>query len=133
MYTKEAPAPNSKFKLDKNGAPILSVEFLTDRWDIPPAYTQQLNAFGSYLKDNPNTLATLAGYADLSGHGPANTQLAQKRADAVQAYLSSHYGISVQRIKAEGYGMVTDKIRNSTAEAKQVDRRVYGTISQLKS
>ena len=77
-----------------DGTPLLVVEFELDHHDIPKAFQPQLNAFGSYLKDHPQTTAQLTGYADNSGHGPANGTLSQKRADTVMAYLLSHYGIS---------------------------------------
>jgi len=114
---------------DSNGVPTLIVEFNLDHSDIPQAFQHQLNAFGAYLRDHPGSTAALAGYADNSGHGPANGTLAQKRADAVAAYLTTQYGIDSTRLKSHGYGMVTDKPENSTAAARQADRRVFGKIT----
>lgn len=121
------PTPRSLTR-DSKGAPLLYVEFKTDHYDIPPAFYPQLNAFGDYLRRHPQSTAQLSGYADDSGHGPANASLSQKRANAVLAYLAGHYGISTTRIQTEGYGAKTDKPDNSTVSARQDDRRVYGKI-----
>jgi len=118
---------------DKNGTPMLVVQFELDHYDIPKAFQPQLDAFGQYLKNHPGATAELTGYADNSGHGPANATLSQKRADSVMAYLLSNYGIAATRIKAEGAGMITDKPDNSTGAARQADRRVYGKITMPKS
>ena len=95
--------------------------------DIPPAFNPNLAAFAKYLKDHPGTRAEISAHADNSGHGPANGTLAQKRADAVFAYLVKA-GVGADRVKAEGYGAVVDKLDNSTANAKQADRRAFGVI-----
>jgi outer membrane protein OmpA-like peptidoglycan-associated protein len=115
------------------GVPMLEVEFQTAHADIPPSFSRSLDAFGKYLQQNPQTQATIVGYADHTGHGPANASLAQKRADTVQKYLVSNYAISVDRIKAQGYGEVSDKIHNMTEAGKQTNRRVIGTIIPAKS
>jgi OOP family OmpA-OmpF porin len=121
------PAPLSR---DSHGAPVVVVEFETDHSDIPSSFHRELNVFGKYLAKHPGSTAQLTGYADNTGHGPANGTLSQKRADAVMAYLVSHSGISASRIKAEGAGPIVDKINNSTAASQQADRRVYGNITQ---
>jgi outer membrane protein OmpA-like peptidoglycan-associated protein len=130
--TGAAAAPSPVVR-DMNGAPLLIVEFQTDHSDIPAAFKPQLNAFGHYLKNHPESTADIAGHADNAGHGPANDALSQKRADTVVAYLMSHYGIAMNRMKASGYGATMDKPNNSTVAAQQYDRRVYGTISMPKA
>jgi outer membrane protein OmpA-like peptidoglycan-associated protein len=115
------------------GLPKLEVEFQTGHSDIPPSYSRNLDAFGTYLQQNPQTKAEIIAYADHTGHGPANATLAQNRADSVQKYLVSNYAIAVDRIKAQGYGEVSDKVHNNTEAGKQANRRAIGTIVPAKS
>ena len=68
----------------------------------------RINLFSKYLKDNPTSTARIDGYADHTGHGPANAALAKKRADAVKNYLVTA-GVDSSRIVAAGYGEVSKK------------------------
>jgi len=118
---------------DWSGAPKLVVEFQTAHSEVPPSYSTNIVAFGKYLTDNPSSLADIHGYADHTGHGPANAALAQKRADAVKEYLVTHCAVASARITTEGYGEVSGKTRNSTEAGKQTNRSAIGTIVEPKS
>jgi OmpA-OmpF porin, OOP family len=124
---KQAPIAGSP-EIAKNGVPTLEVEFQTDHSDIPPTYTRSMDAFGKYLQAHPQSRAEIVAYADHTGHAPANGDLAQKRAETVAKYLATNYGITANRMKAQGYGEVSDKAHNSTEAAKQYSRRAYGKI-----
>ena len=115
-------------KLDSHGAPELNVEFKIDSYEILPNFKPTLNAFGRYLKENPESTAEIVGHSDGTGHGPQNGELAQKRANAVFAYLVSAYGIDALRIKAYGAASSTDKMSNITAAARQHERQAIGRI-----
>jgi OmpA-OmpF porin, OOP family len=127
-YTVNAPMS----EMDANGAPKLTVEFKTNRWDILPAFKSNVDGFGKYLADHPTSTAEITAYADHTGHGPANVTLAQKRADAVASYLISTYALSADRVKAIGQGEVSDKTHNVTTASRQLNRIAYGTITQPK-
>jgi len=118
---------------DMTGAPKLVVKFQSSHAEIPASNADNLKAFGKYLKDNPDSTAQIAGYADHTGSGPANGALAQKRADAVKEYLVNQYGVDANRITAAGYGQVTAKSPNSTEAAKQMNRTAIGTITKIKA
>ena len=129
---KQPPVAGSA-QTDINGAPKIIVEFQTAQAEIPSSYSRNLKAFGKYLYDNPESLAEIDGYADHTGHGPANTALAQKRADTVKDYLVTHCAVAAARITAEGYGEVSTKSRNNTEAGKQINRSAIGTIVEPKS
>lgn len=57
------------------------------------------------LKNNPNATVSIKGYASPEGSLAFNKQLAQKRAEAVKKALVNKYGISADRISAEGCGI----------------------------
>jgi len=118
---------------DRDGLPKLVVEFQTALATIPPSYSDNLKAFGKYLYDNPESLAQIDGYADHTGHGPANGELAQKRADAIKDYLVTYCAVAPARITAEGYGEVSTRTRNTTEAGKQANRSAIGTIVEPKS
>lgn len=113
---------------DIRGVPKLAVEFQTDHWDIPASYSRDLDIFGKYLQGHPESRADIVAYADHTGRAPANVELSHKRARAVCDYLTTHYGVSVDRITAQGYGEVSDKIHNDTVAGRQADRQAFGTI-----
>lgn len=129
---KQVPVAGAA-QTDFSGAPKLVVEFQTAHAEIAPGNSGNLLAFGQYLKDNPASLADIRGYADHTGSGPANTALAQKRANAVKHYLVTQCAVASSRITAEGYGEVSTKDRNDTDASQQTDRSAIGTISEPKS
>jgi outer membrane protein OmpA-like peptidoglycan-associated protein len=57
------------------------------------------------LKDNSNATVDVKGYASKDGSKAFNEKLAQKRADAVKKALVNKYGISTDRVNAEGQGI----------------------------
>jgi outer membrane protein OmpA-like peptidoglycan-associated protein len=127
------PPTSGPAQSDMSGAPKLVVEFQSGHAEIPPSYSQNLKAFGKYLTDNAGRSAQIHGYADHTGHGPANAALAQKRADAVKGYLVTNCAVASSRITAEGYGEVSTKSQNSTEASKQINRAAIGTIIEPKS
>ncbi len=114
---------------DRSGAPKLVVEFQSSHAEIPSSFSENIKTFGQYLADNPGALAEIHGYADHSGHGPANDALAQKRADAVKNYLVTRCAIASSRITAQGYGEISAKPRNSTRKPRnKTTASAIGTI-----
>ena len=88
----------------------------------PPSFSTNLNTFGKYLSDHPGSRAEIDGYADHTGHGPANAALARKRADVVKLYLVKYCAVAASRIRAEGYGEVSEKTRNTTEAGQEANR-----------
>ena len=135
----EYPASNSLVPVagvaqtDNAGMPKLDVEFQTAHAEIQSSYSMNLQAFGKYLVDHPGSRAEIDGYADHTGHGPANAALAQKRADAVKDYLVTHCAVASSCIKANGYGEVSGKTRNSTEAGQQTNRSAIAIIIASKS
>ena len=57
------------------------------------------------LKENKDATVTVKGYASKDGSLAFNKKLAQRRAEAVKKALVKRYGISADRIQAEGMGI----------------------------
>ena len=103
----------------------LVVEFQTAHAEIPPSYSDNIHAFAKYLADNPGSMADIRGYADHTGHGPANGAVGEEtRRTTVKDYLGDalrggglqpHHGRRVWR-------SVGEEVRNNTEEGKQLNR-----------
>lgn len=57
------------------------------------------------MKKNPKSKVVIKGYASQDGNLDFNIKLAQKRAESVKNALVKKYGISADRIQAEGQGI----------------------------
>jgi len=58
-----------------------------------------------YMKKNPKSKVVVKGYASQDGNYDFNVKLAQRRAESVKNTLVQRYGISADRITAEGQGI----------------------------
>jgi outer membrane protein OmpA-like peptidoglycan-associated protein len=67
------------------------------------------------------------GHTDNVGKAKKNTQLSQKRADAVKKYLVSK-GVEDARLEAIGFGPDKPIADNATDEGKEANRRVEFVI-----
>lgn len=67
-------------------------------------YHDSLSYIATYLKQNPNSVLSLIGYADMSGNIKHNSKLSQKRADRIRQYLIEKFDISPEAIESLGLG-----------------------------
>ena len=61
------------------------------------------------MKNHPEAIVLIKGYASPEGSNQINQQLSKDRAAAVNKLLVEKYNISANRLKAEGFGP-TDKL-----------------------
>jgi OOP family OmpA-OmpF porin len=104
------------------------VLFDTARSDLKPGGLQNIYPLAEYLKAHPKTMAKIEGHTDSQGSAAYNTELSQRRAEAVRAFLVSN-GIDPNRITAQGMGEDFPVATNSTASGRQQNRRVEVTIT----
>lgn len=71
----------------------------------------------------PEISVTIEGHTDSQGNDDSNMKLSQERAITVLNYLVSK-GISVDRLKAVGFGELQPIADNKTAEGRKQNRRV---------
>ena len=62
-------------------------------------YYQMLNILGHRMRQSPGSKITLTGTNSNTGAEAGNTALSKSRAEAVKAYLTSHWGIDPSRIE----------------------------------
>ena len=99
------------------------VKFITNTADLIDESKPVLDEVIEILSTLPNVKVEIAGYTDSDGDKNKNLILSQKRADAIKAYLVEH-GINGENLKAVGFGEANPIVKNSSAENKQLNRRV---------
>lgn len=67
-------------------------------------YHNPLSNLATYLKQNPNSILSLIGYADTSGNPNHNSMLSQRRADRIRQYLIEKFDVSPKVIESFGLG-----------------------------
>jgi outer membrane protein OmpA-like peptidoglycan-associated protein len=78
----------------------------------------------SMLTEAPALRVSIDGHTDSDGSDASNTELSQKRAESVKAYLIENGKIDASRLEAKGYGETKPIDANTTPEGKANNRRV---------
>jgi len=87
----------------------------------------ELNRLVNIIKQYPNLKVEISGHTDSRGSLAFNKRLSQQRAQAVVDYLVEN-GVNLAQIEAKGYGPSQPRADNSTAEGRQLNRRVEAKI-----
>jgi len=101
-----------------------NVLFQFDEDSFDPEFEKNLNRLGSFMQNNPQTFAVLAGYTDNIGTQEYNIGLSKRRADRVAQYLDDNFGIGPDRIVSLWYGPNNPVASNSTVLGRKLNRRV---------
>ena len=104
-----------------------NVTFDTDSSALRPQFFGVLNSVGKVLTEYDKTVVEVAGHTDSTGSDSHNMNLSQRRANTVGEYLYTQ-GIMDQRIITIGLGEHHPIADNSTAEGRQLNRRVEITL-----
>jgi outer membrane protein OmpA-like peptidoglycan-associated protein len=87
------------------------------------SYTE-LNKLEAMLRQNENVMVEIGGHTDAVGAKSYNTNLSQRRAEAVKDFLTKK-GIDARRVKAVGYGESKPLASNDDEdEGREFNRRV---------
>lgn len=102
---------------------LRNVFFDTDKFDLKPQSTVELDKLADFLKKNTKLAIEIGGHTDNDGDDARNMALSDNRAKAVMSYLVSK-GIDAARITAKGYGETKPLVANDTPDNKAQNRRV---------
>ncbi|WP_110647681.1 peptidoglycan-associated lipoprotein Pal [Salinicola peritrichatus] len=102
---------------------VNTIYFAFDSEEIRPEFESVLDGHAQYLMANPNTNVTLEGYADERGTREYNLGLGERRAQAVEQYLTVQ-GVSPSQISIVSYGEERPAVEGHTEEAYAKNRRV---------
>ncbi len=104
-----------------------NVTFATDSSDLSPAFFDVLNSVGKVIEEFDQTVVEVAGHTDSTGSDAYNQSLSERRSAAVSTYLQAQ-GVLSQRLITVGMGEAYPVADNTTAEGRQLNRRVEITM-----
>ncbi len=99
------------------------VLFETGKASLLGGAMRNLDKLTEFLKENPAQQILIEGHTDSVGSENFNMELSRNRAAAVRDALSNR-GISMARMKTEGFGKSRPVASNETAAGRQQNRRV---------
>ncbi|MBF9031289.1 OmpA family protein [Rhodobacterales bacterium HKCCE3408] len=109
-------------------APLPGVTFDYGATDLADTDLPILAELASYLEDNPGIRLTLVGHTDAEGGLAGNIAVSRARAQSVRRALIDDYGISGDRLSAEGIGYLMPLAPNTTEEGRDINRRVEAVV-----
>jgi outer membrane protein OmpA-like peptidoglycan-associated protein len=114
--------------LSKNNT-FLRVNFDFNKSDLQEESYPDLDNAAEYLKGNSEINVIIEGHTDDVGTDSFNDKLSSERAKSVKEYLIKS-GIETIRIKTIGYGEKKPLIKETTEEARAINRRVEMKIDK---
>jgi outer membrane protein OmpA-like peptidoglycan-associated protein len=109
-----------------------NVTFNTDSAEIKGAFYDVLSSVVLIVKEFDKTIIEIAGHTDSTGSDQYNQNLSEQRSASVGQYFMAQ-GIERMRIITKGYGESRPIADNTTAQGKQLNRRVELTLVPLTS
>jgi OOP family OmpA-OmpF porin len=103
---------------------IYGIQFDFDKATIRPDGQPQILAIVKLLGASPDLKLSIVGHTDNSGSADYNLDLSARRARAVVAELTSRYGITPDRLIAEGRGLGQPIASNGDEAGRALNRRV---------
>ena len=104
------------------GCWIVDVKFDFDKYNIRPEFFANLDNAAKKIKEHPEKAIEVQGHTDNKGSFKYNQRLSERRALAVQKYLSEGSGRT--DITAFGFSFSKPVDTNDTAEGRANNRRV---------
>ncbi|PHN30725.1 OmpA family protein [Pseudomonas sp. ICMP 460] len=104
------------------------VLFDTGQSDLKSGARRDAVQLAGFLTANPERKVRIEGFTDTVGNQASNQTLSERRADAVSFALVQQ-GVDPSRITTRGYGEEYPVAGNSTASARQLNRRVEVIVS----
>jgi len=105
-------------------ASVYGIHFDTGKTEVKPESEATLKEIAKLLQQNPQLKLYVVGHTDNVGALAANTELSQRRAEAVLKVLTGKFGISAARLQAAGDGPTAPVASNDTEEGRAKNRRV---------
>ena len=117
---------------DRNKYRVLdtkAIHFDSGRADIRGGDVAVLEEIAESLKEDPNAILELQGFADPSGSEHYNNQLTRDRVDAVIRFLVQRHGIELRQLRAAAMGATALNLGPKSspdpyATARRVDMRL---------
>jgi outer membrane protein OmpA-like peptidoglycan-associated protein len=104
------------------------VLFGFNQYTLKPEAREKLAKISGIVLAYPDLKLQIEGYTDSIGSDEYNQQLSEKRAETVRGYLISQ-GVKIDNVSAVGLGKANPVADNSTAQGRQLNRRVEMIVS----
>jgi outer membrane protein OmpA-like peptidoglycan-associated protein len=104
------------------------VLFDFNKYTLKPEARERLARISGIVLAYPDLKLQIDGYTDSIGSDEYNQTLSDKRAEAVRDFLVSN-GVSMNNVAARGLGKADPVADNSTAQGRQLNRRVEMIVS----
>ena len=127
----QCPNTPCYFTVDDLGCPIkatLRIYFDYDKATIRPESLPLIEKFAKFLIENKGSMVKIIGHTDSDGSEDYNMVLSLKRAQAVVRKLIE-YGVSPNRLSAEGKGESMPIATNNTEAGKALNRRIEAELT----
>lgn len=106
------------------------ITFGYDSAAVQPQFQTSLDQVAATLRDYPSTAIDIYGHTDSRGSEVYNQGLSERRANAVQSYLSSR-GVQYERLATRGYGETALKCAETSEDGYRCNRRVEIRIAPV--
>ncbi len=106
------------------------VTFGYDSATVQPQFQATLDQVATTLRNYPSTAIDIYGHTDSRGSDVYNQGLSERRANAVQSYLSSR-GVQYERVATRGYGETALKCAETSEDGYRCNRRVEIRIAPV--
>jgi len=103
---------------------LYGLYFDTDKADLKQESAPSLAEIGKLLKGQPDLKVYIVGHTDNVGVFDYNMSLSQRRAKSVVDQLIQSYGISPDRLKPVGAGLIAPVAANDDEAGRSKNRRV---------
>ena len=129
----KCPNTPAGVEVDSDGCAIvvkavdLGIEFDTDSAKIKSTDLEKFEKFVTYAKKVSDKGILIEAHTDDIGSAKYNMGLSHRRAMSAKKQLVE-MGIDADRITTKGYGETMPKVENTSAENRQINRRVEGRI-----
>ncbi len=105
-----------------NSFVLNNIFFDFDSYTLKPSSHSELEMLVKLLKSNPGIRIRINGHTDNVGNDKYNTELSEKRAEAVYDFLIDHQ-VDAGRLEYKGYGTTQPVETNDTPEGRAANRR----------
>lgn len=103
---------------------LYGLYFDTDKADLKQESAPSLAEIGKLMKAEPGLKVYIVGHTDNQGGFDYNTNLSQRRAKSVVDQLVQNFGISPDRLRPVGAGMIAPVATNDDEAGRSKNRRV---------
>jgi outer membrane protein OmpA-like peptidoglycan-associated protein len=111
-------------RLDANGRVQAYGVVFDTQGALDPSSKDAVDEIGALLNQRPHLKLHIVGHSDNVGSPAANREISKRRAHAVCVVLVSEYGISRERLTANGVGSLAPLTSNGSEVGRARNRRI---------